>query len=165
MTEQPIAAVARLEELLPGAVQETTVWRGQTTIVVPSERLVEVCTALRDDEWTRFDYLVDVTAVDWLGRSPRFDVVYHLYSIPLGHLLRLKVRVDDGEEVDTLSGVWQLANWGERETYDMFGIVFRGHPDLRRILLPEDWNDGFPLRKDFPIGGYGIWAADHVPFR
>ncbi len=108
---------------------------------------------------------MDVTAVDWDLREPRFDVVYHLYSIPLNHSLRIKVGVDDGEAVPSLTGLWHAANWGERETYDMFGIAFEGHPDLRRILLPEDWEDGFPLRKDFAIGGYGIWAADNVPFR
>ncbi len=163
--EQPVAAVARLEQLLPGVVEKTVVHRGDTTIRVLRERLVEVCAVLRDDEQTNFDYLVDVTAVDWDLREPRFDVVYHLYSIPLNHNLRIKVGVDDGVAVPSLTGLWHAANWGERETYDMFGITFEGHPDLRRILLPEDWEDGFPLRKDFAIGGYGIWAADNVPFR
>jgi NADH-quinone oxidoreductase subunit C len=165
-TEEQLAPTAtRLAELLPGAVLETTVHRGDTTVVVAPERLVEVCTLLRDDEQTRFDYLVDVTAVDWTPRSPRFDVVYHLWSIPLNHALRVKTRAGDEESVPTLSGVWGLADWGERETYDMFGIVFEGHPDPRRILLPEDWEDGFPLRKDYPTGGYGIWASENVPFR
>ncbi|MDQ3855370.1 MAG: NADH-quinone oxidoreductase subunit C [Chloroflexota bacterium] len=113
----------------------------------------------------QFDYLVDVTAVDWLPREPRFDVVYHLHSIPLNASLRLKTRAADLQPVPSVAGIWRLADWGERETYDMFGIRFEGHPDLRRILLPEDWEDGFPLRKDFPIGGYGLWAADNVPFR
>jgi NADH-quinone oxidoreductase subunit C len=164
-SDQPIPAVARLEQLLPGVVLETEVHRGDTAIRVPRERLLEVCRVLRNDEQTHFDYLIDVTAVDWDLREPRFDVVYHLFSIPLNHLLRVKVGVDDLEPVDSLTGIWDLADWGERETYDMFGINFVGHPDLRRILLPEDWEDGFPLRKDFPIGGYGIWAADNVPFR
>lgn len=163
--DQPIPAVARLEQLLPGVVEETIVHRGDTTIRVPRERIVEICAVLRDDEQTNFDYLVDVTAVDWDLREPRFDVVYHLFSIPLNHNLRIKVGVDDGVPVPSLTGLWHSANWGERETYDMFGIPFEGHPDLRRILLPEDWEDGFPLRKDFAIGGYGIWAADNVPFR
>ncbi len=163
--DQPIAAVARLEQLLPGVVMETEVHRGDTTVRVPRERILEVCRVLHEDEQTNFDYLIDVTAVDWDVREPRFDVVYHLYSIPLNHMLRVKVGVDDLQPVDSVTSVWQSANWGEREAYDMFGIRFEGHPDLRRILLPEDWEDGFPLRKDFPIGGYGIWAADNVPFR
>lgn len=163
--EEPIPAVARLEQLLPGVIEETSVYRGDTTIRVPRERIAEVCRILRGDEQTHFDYLIDVTAVDWDVREPRFDVVYHMRSIPLGHALRIKVGVEDGESVPSVTGIWDLANWGERETYDMFGIPFEGHPDLRRILMPEDWEDGFPLRKDYPIGGYGIWAADNVPFR
>lgn len=164
-TDQPIPAMARLEQAFPAVGFEVSVYRGDTTVVVAPERLVEICRFLHDDEQTHFDYLVDVTAVDWPDRVPRFDVVYHLYSIPLNHMLRVKTRVEDGQPVDSLAGVWRLADWGERETYDMFGINFAGHPDLRRILLPEDWEDGFPLRKDFAIGGYGIWAADNVPFR
>lgn len=164
-TEQPLPATRRLKELLPDAVVETTIYHGQTSVVVRLESLLDVCRALKNDERLQFDYLIDVTAVDWLYREPRFDVVYHLYSVPLGHMLRLKTRVADGQEVDSVESIWKLADWGERETYDMYGIVFRGHPDLRRILLPEDWTDGFPLRKDYPLGGYGIWAAEHVPFR
>lgn len=161
----PNPAVARLEELLPGIVEATEVHRGDTTIRVPRERIREVCRLLRDDEQLRFDLLVDVTAVDWNLREPRFDVVYQLFSIPRNDNLRVKLRVDDLQPVDSVTDVWQSANWGERETYDMFGIKFEDHPDLRRILLPEDWEDGFPLRKDYAIGGYGIWAADNVPFR
>ncbi len=157
--------VARLQELVPDAVEAFETHRGDTMVRVALTRVVEVCTVLRDDEQLRFDLLVDVTAVDWDLREPRFDVVYHLVSIPHGQRLRVKVRVEDRQPVDSLTGLWQSANWGERETYDMFGIRFEGHPDLRRILLPEDWEDGFPLRKDYAIGGYGIWAADNVPFR
>lgn len=164
-TEQPIPPVARLQETLPDAVLDVSVYRGDSTVIVAPGRLVEVCRFLRDDEQTRFDYLVDITAVDWPDREPRFDVVYHLYSIPHNYLLRLKAPLEDGQPIDSLTGLWELANFAERETYDMFGIKFEGHPDLRRILLPEDWEDGFPLRKDFAIGGYGIWAADNVPFR
>lgn len=160
-------AAALLRERLPDAVVSAEVHRGDTTVTVAVQSIVEVCALLRDDPELRFDYLVDVTAVDWLerDREPRFDVVYHLYSIPRNDLLRVKVEVADRQPVPTLTGLYASANWGERETYDMFGIPFDGHPDLRRILLPEDWEDGFPLRKDFAQGGYGIWAADNVPFR
>lgn len=158
-------AATRLRDALPDAVVDVGVHRGDTTIVVAAERIVEVCRLLRDDPELRFDYLLDVTAVDWLHREPRFDVVYHLFSISRNDMLRVKIRVEDRQPVDSLAEIFLLANWGERETYDMFGINFAGHPDLRRILLPEDWEDGFPLRKDFAIGGYGIWAADNVPFR
>lgn len=164
--EQPeLPALQRLLQVCGDAVLEVSEHRGDWTAVVAPQRIREICAFLRDDEQTNFNYLIDITAVDWPERELRFEVVYHLFSIPLNHMLRLKARVADGQPVDTVSDIWMLANWAERETYDMFGISFEGHPDLRRILLPEDWEDGFPLRKDYSIGGYGIWAADNVPFR
>jgi NADH-quinone oxidoreductase subunit C len=113
---------------------------------------------LRDTPGLEFDFLTDLTAVDYPARPKRFDVVLHLYSMTQNHRLRVKAAVAEGEEIDTLVPVWKAANWEERECYDMFGIVFHGHPDLRRILLPEDW-EGFPLRKDYPLGGYGTWTS------
>ena len=106
---------------------------------------------LRDAE---FDVCSDVTATDWPPRAERFDVVYCLYSTRLRHRIRLKVRVADGVAVDSVTAVWPSANWLEREVYDMFGIRFAGHPDLRRILMPDEWQ-GHPQRKDYPLEGPG----------
>ena len=121
-----------------------------TTIYVPPGRLVETCSALRDAPELGFDFLVEVTAVDYLPRDPRYEVVYHLVSTSNLLRLRLKVRVPDGGAVPTVSGVWPAAGWPEREVWDMFGISIDGHPDLRRLLMPEDW-EGHPQRKDYPV--------------
>jgi NADH-quinone oxidoreductase subunit C len=123
------------------------------TVVVAKEKIVEVCHFLRDDPKLRFNYLSDVCGVDYFPKAPRFEVVYHLYSIPFKHRIRLKCRIDEGERVPTVVGIWKTANWHERETYDMYGIVFEGHPDLRRIYLWEGF-DGHPMRKDYPLKGY-----------
>ena len=119
-------------------------------IYVPADRLVETCRALRDTPSLAFNVLVEVTAADYLPRSPRFEIVYHLLSVPTRARLRVKVRLGAGESVPTVQNVWRSAAWPEREVYDMFGIVFDGHPDLRRILMPEDW-EGHPARKDYPV--------------
>jgi NADH-quinone oxidoreductase subunit C len=121
-----------------------------TTIYVPADRLVETCTALRDTPELRFDFLVEVTAADYLPRDPRYEVVYHLVSTSNTLRLRLKVRVPDRGAVPTVRGVWPAASWPEREVWDMFGILIDGHPDLRRLLMPEDW-EGHPQRKDYPV--------------
>src|SRR5207248_4851712 len=97
-----------------------------------------------------YNYLSDLTAVDWLDRRPRFDVVYHLLSLTDFVRFRLKLQTDEGEAVPTVTPLWGAANWAEREVWDLFGIEFAGHPDLRRILMPEDW-EGYPLRKDYPV--------------
>ncbi|HNV02712.1 MAG TPA: NADH-quinone oxidoreductase subunit C [Vicinamibacterales bacterium] len=148
------ACVTALQSGLPGAVEHVSVWVGDWTVVVPAGRLVDAATFLRDQAACRFDYLSDLTAVDWLGRDARFDVVLCLYSTALRHRLRVKVRVADGEPVPSVAGLWPAANWLEREVFDMFGITFTGHPDLRRILMPPDWQ-GHPQRKDYPLEGPG----------
>jgi NADH-quinone oxidoreductase subunit C len=119
-------------------------------IYVPADRLVETCRALRDTPSLGFNVLVEVTAADYLPRSPRFEVVYHLLSVSNRARLRVKVRLEAGESVPTVQNVWRSAGWPEREVYDMFGIIVDGHPDLRRILMPEDW-EGHPARKDYPV--------------
>jgi NADH-quinone oxidoreductase subunit C len=121
---------------------------------VPRERIVEVATWLRDAPESRFDFCSDVTAVDWPPRPERFDLVYCLYSVPHRRRVRLKVRLKDGQTAPSVTGVWPAANWFEREVFDMFGIRFDGHPDLRRILMPDDWQ-GHPQRKDYPLEGPG----------
>jgi NADH-quinone oxidoreductase subunit C len=129
------------------AIQDVVRFRGEVTAVVPADRMVEVATFCRDS--LGYSYLSDVSAVDWLDRSPRFDVVYHILSIEHWSRFRLKELVNDGAKPPTLIPVWPGANWAEREVWDLFGIEFDGHPELLRLLLPEGWI-GFPLRKDYP---------------
>jgi NADH-quinone oxidoreductase subunit C len=143
-------ALARLRERFPDAVLSTHDYRGDATAQIDPSALVAICTFLRDDPALAFDFLVDVTAVDLLGSVPRFELVYHLCSLQRHHRLRLKARVsEDDPRIASLTPVWIGANWMERETYDMYGIRFDGHPDLRRIYLYEEFV-GFPLRKDYP---------------
>ena len=122
--------------------------RKQAILTVDRVRLVEIALHLRDDE--KFDMLADLTAVDWPKREKRFDVVLNLYSFSKNERLRLKVWAADAENVPSVVSVWPTANWQEREVFDMFGIVFSGHPNLKRILLPDEWQ-GYPLRKDYDI--------------
>ncbi len=143
-------ALARLRERFPDAVMATHVYRGDATAQITPEALIAICTFLRDDPALAFDFLVDVTAVDLIGTLPRFELVYHLCSLQRLHRLRLKARVpEEDPRIASLTPVWIGANWMERETYDMYGIRFEGHPDLRRIYLYEEFV-GFPLRKDYP---------------
>ncbi|MFB3853252.1 MAG: NADH-quinone oxidoreductase subunit C [Vicinamibacterales bacterium] len=137
-----------------GASAQVSWWVGDWSVIVPLERLLEAAAIARDDPAMSFDFCSDVTATDWPARPERFDVVYSLYSTRHRHRLRLKVRVADGQAVPSVSGVWPAANWLEREVFDMFGIRFAGHPDLRRILMPEEWQ-GHPQRKDYPLEGPG----------
>jgi NADH-quinone oxidoreductase subunit C len=142
-----------LEAAMPG-VATVSYWVGDWTLIVAIDRLIAVLTWLRDAPSARFDFCSDVTAVDWPPRAERFDVVYTLYSVPYRRRARVKVRVTDGEPVPTATGVWPASNWLEREVYDLFGIRFAGHPDLRRILMPDEWQ-GHPQRKDYPLEGPG----------
>ena len=135
-------------------MDQVSYWVGDWTLIVPAARLLDVAAYLRDTPGAQFDFCSDVTATDWPPRERRFDVIYCLYSIALRHRVRLKVRAGDGESVPSVSGVWPAANWLEREVFDMFGIRFDGHPDLRRILMPDDWQ-GHPQRKDYPLEGPG----------
>ena len=144
------AIIATLQPVLPGATYETGASVDFPTIYVPADRLVQTCKALQDAPSLRFNVLIEVTAADYYPRDPRFEVVYHLLSTSNRLRLRLKVRVGASGSVPTVQGVWRSAGWLERETWDMFGIVFDGHPDLRRLLMPEDW-EGHPARKDYPV--------------
>ncbi len=148
VTEPPL--LTRLRERFPEAVIATHAYRGDATAEIAPATLLDVCTFLRDDPESAFDFLADVTAVDYIGTAPRFELVYHLRSIARGQRVRLKTRVsEESPRVASLTSVWRGANWLERETYDMYGIVFDGHPDLRRIYLYEEFQ-GHPLRKDYP---------------
>jgi NADH-quinone oxidoreductase subunit C len=148
----PEAVLARVATILPALTPlPLDEMRGQAVVTAPASALPDALRTLRDDAELRFDLLADLTAVDYLGRTPRFEVVYQLQSIPHRHRLRVKTAVDGPEpQVPTASGVWKSALWAEREAYDMFGIRFAGHPDLRRILMYPEFQ-GHPLRKDYPL--------------
>jgi NADH-quinone oxidoreductase subunit C len=144
--------IERLRADMGGAVSEVREFRGQLSVRVDRAQIVDVARFLRDDPELSFNFLENLCGVDYLGRTPRFEVVYHLLSHKNRRRVCLKVGVpEDDLSVPTLTGLWATANWQERETYDMFGITFTGHPNLYRILMPEDWV-GHPLRKDVPLG-------------
>jgi NADH-quinone oxidoreductase subunit C len=140
--------VGRVRAKFGAALTEAIEDRKQAILTVECERLAVISIYLRDEE--KFDLLSDLTAVDWPKREKRFDVVLNLYSFAKNERLRVKAHAGDGEQVPSVSGVWPTANWLEREAYDMFGIVFAGHPNLTRILLPDEWQ-GYPLRKNYDI--------------
>ena len=146
------ALLALVQESVPGAqVEAVPGVDAQLTVYVSRDHLPAVARALRERHDLRFDLLVDLTAVDFLPREPRFEIVYMLVSIEQRARLRLKVRLDGADaHLASVSSVWPAANWLEREVWDLFGVVFDGHPDPRRLLMPEDW-EGFPLRKDYPV--------------
>ena len=151
------ALVREIAAVLPDAVLEAVEFAGQVTATVAAERIVQVCRACK--ERLGFKFLVDLTAVDWMERPEgRFDVVYWVHRFSDSERLRLRVRVADGVEVPSVTGVWKVANWMEREVFDMFGVYFAAHPNLERILTWEGFN-GHPLRKDFPIEGVDTGAA------
>jgi NADH-quinone oxidoreductase subunit C len=164
------STVAFLREWSPDALVDATERLGETTIIVRPDAVVEVCRALRDDPALQYNFLSTITAVDWLEREPRYDLVYHLMSLSSGAVLRLKIQIGDDEqpqpEAPSVTSVWPAANWYEREVFDLFGIRFAGHPDLRRIEMPDDWV-GHPLRKDYPLTGIQLpephWGGQ-VPF-
>jgi NADH-quinone oxidoreductase subunit C len=139
-----------LGKLLGPKLQAKTEFRGETTYTIAPSDLREIAKLCRDD--LSFDYLIDITSIDNAGEDPRFEIVYELYSMTLAVHLRLKLKIGEEEEVDTVSDIWPTANWHEREIYDMMGIKFTGHPDLRRILMWDGY-PFFPLRKEFPLEG------------
>lgn len=146
------AVLDRLSQKFAHAIVSSHARLGNETVVIHAEDLVSVCEFLRDDAQCKMNMLIDVTAVDWPEREPRFDVVYHVYSLEKKHRLRLKVQVPvEKPNVQTITTVWKGANWFERETYDMYGIIFEGHPNLTRVLLYPEFR-GHPLRKDYEIG-------------
>jgi NADH-quinone oxidoreductase subunit C len=135
------------------AIVEHAEFRGELTIVIRKERIVEVCRFLKNEPSLQFGLLADLCGIDMATPANRFGVVYNLYSLERHHRVRLKVFVEESEpKLQTVTGVWGTANWHERETFDMFGIVFEGHPDLRRMYLPDEF-EYHPLRKDFPLMG------------
>jgi NADH-quinone oxidoreductase subunit C len=152
---EPPPYLATLQAAIPGSVTAVSYWVGDWTIIVPAAQILEVARHLRDAPDALFDFCSDVTATDWPPRKEgRFDVVYCLYSTTHRRRVRVKTIVGADQPLASVTGVWPAANWLEREVYDMFGVNFTGHPDRRRILMPEDWQ-GFPQRKDYPLEGPG----------
>lgn len=152
--KDPQTIVGIIREAYPQALGRTYPVKDAMVVEVKKEFLLELSRFLHDDPRLNFDYLSFVTAIDYPDNENRFEVVYQLYSVGMGHKLRMKVPVDEYDaEVASVTPVWESAHLLEMEVYDMFGIVFTNHPDLRRIYMPEDW-DGHPLRKDYPLRGY-----------
>ncbi len=143
----------KLKEKFPQVNFVDTVYREELTITLPKENIVEVCGFIKTDPDLEFVYCEDITAVDWAKRTNRFTVVYHIFSLKHNFRICLKAEVDEKDcNIDSVSSIWKAANWQERETYDMYGIKFNNHPDLRRMYMPEDF-EYYPLRKDFPLMG------------
>jgi NADH-quinone oxidoreductase subunit C len=152
--------IRRLRARFSEAIGEATLDRKQAIVVVQPGRFLDVCDYLRTEE--KFDFLTDLTAVDWYGREKRFDLILNLYSFSHNQRLRLKVPLGEDAHCPSVAGLWGTANWLERECFDMFGIVFDGHPDLRRILLPDGWK-GHPLRKDYDILQQDVaWVKENL---
>jgi len=145
--------VTTIKEKFPQAVEETVCFRDEHTIRVKREHLLEVSRFLKEDPATTFNFLSDLCGVDYMGREPRFEVVYHLYSMEHKHRLRMKVSLSESDlSIPSVVSIWKTANWHERECFDLLGITFSDHPDLTRILTPDGFTD-HPLRKDFPLRG------------
>ena len=158
-TPSPIAAALKREH--SNWVSEVIEALGETTIIVPREHILAACVFLKSAPGLEFNFLADLCGFDrGPEEEPRFEVNYHLFSTTKLHRVRLKVLLnEDNPHLATVTGVWRTANWHERETYDLFGVIFDDHPDLRRILLPDDWQ-GHALRKDFPLRGYEPYSLE-----
>ena len=141
------ALAERFADAIAGGHDE----KGELTLFIAPAAIAEVCRFLKHEQ--QFNRLSGITGVDWWPADPRFEVVYLLHSLPRNERLLLKCRVGETEEIESVTGVWRSANWYERETFDLFGVRFRNHPDLRRIMMPADWQ-GHPLRKDYPVHGH-----------
>ncbi len=152
------AVAAALETRFPGAVTGGHIEHNEPTLFIAPAQIVEVCRFLKDEQ--SFVRLSAITAVDWLPADPRFEVIYLLHSLDHNERLRLKCWLAESDcEIDSVTGVWRAADWYEREVFDLFGVQFRNHPELRRILMPTDW-EGHPLRKDYPVHGYKYTYQD-----
>jgi NADH-quinone oxidoreductase subunit C len=145
-------AVKRLKERFPDSILDTKTFRDEFSVTVQKKDILEICKFLYSDPDLQYQMLTDLCGVDYLPESPRFEVVYLLYSMKNQQRLRVKIRVAESESVSSVESIWKAANWLEREVYDLFGIPFDNHPDLRRILLWDGY-EGNPLRKDFPVEG------------
>ncbi|RJQ22188.1 MAG: NADH-quinone oxidoreductase subunit C [Nitrospiraceae bacterium] len=149
----PLEIAEKLRDKFPLEVVDIKTFRDQVSVSVKRERITDICHFLNGEPDIRMNFLSDLCGVDYPGRKPRFEVVYNLYSLKYNSRLILKALIpEDDPSIESVVPIWNGANWHEREACDMYGIIFNGHPDLRRILMPEDW-EGFPLRKDYPLKG------------
>ena len=145
-------AVKKLQEKFPASVLEVKTFRDEINVTIQKKEILEICKFLYSDPDLQYQMLTDLCGVDFLPEQPRFEVVYLLYSMKAQQRLRLKIKVGESESVSSVESIWKAADWLEREVYDLFGITFDNHPDLRRILLWDGY-EGYPLRKDFPVEG------------
>lgn len=149
-TEGERITLVKLRERFGDGIIDTHSFRNDDTAIVKKDLIVDICTYLKKDRLMQYNFLMDLTAVDYSNRNPRFEIVYHLYSLEINQRVRIKVLISEDDcKINTVITVWKGANWFEREVYDMYGIVFIGHPNLKRILLYEGF-EGYPLRKDYP---------------
>jgi len=140
----------KLREKFPKKIKETSAIYGDETVVIDRDSLIEILTFLKNKPY-EFNMLLDLTCVDYIGQDPRFEMVYHLFSLPKNNRLRIKTRLPERDlNIESLTSIWKNANWLEREVYDMFGVCFIGHPDLRRLFMYDGF-EGYPLRKDYPL--------------
>lgn len=154
---EPKEIAERIKDKFPLDVQDITSFSDQVSVSVKRDKIIDICRYLAEDPEIRMDFLSDLCGVDYPEREFRFEVVYNLYSLTYRHRIRLKALIpEESAFIDSVVPIWSGANWHERETCDMYGIVFQGHPDLRRILMPEDW-EGYPQRKDYPLKGPEGW--------
>ena len=144
--------VKKLKEKFPGSILEVTTFRGEVTAIVSKGEIFEICKFLHSDPDLQYRLLTDLCGLDFFPQTPRFGVVYLVYSMKSNQRLRVKTRVGETESIPSVESIWKVANWYEREAYDLFGIPFENHPDLRRILLWDGY-EGHPLRKDYPAEG------------
>ncbi|HEY9187018.1 MAG TPA: NADH-quinone oxidoreductase subunit C [Ignavibacteria bacterium] len=145
--------INKLKEKFQDFIEEIIDYSNELTFVISKNKILDVCYFLKNNEDLKFDYLVDICGVDRFKKENRFEVVYNIWSEKLKYRIRLRIKVDEKDlQLDSVTSIWKSADWYERETYDMFGIVFLNHPDLRRIYMPEEF-EYFPLRKDFPLIG------------
>lgn len=144
--------IKKLDERFKDYILEIKTFRGETTLIVSKREIYEISKFLYSDPELQYNMLTDLCGVDYFPKTPRFEIVYHLYSFKNNQRLRLKTRVEEGESVASVESIWKAANWYEREVFDLFGIRFESHPDLRRILLWDGF-EGHPLRKDYPLEG------------
>ena len=152
-TENLVDLAAHIEARMPDAVRSTQIIVGELTVLAERDHILALLRFLRDDQQCNFETLIDICGVDYPGRSERFELVYHLLSMRMNHRVRVRIRADEETAVASSVAIWPAANWFEREAFDMYGIQFSEHPDLRRILTDYGF-EGFPLRKDFPLTGH-----------
>ncbi len=154
---EPLEIAEKIKNKFLQEILDISQFRDQVSVTIKRDKIIDICRYLYEDPDIRMDFLSDLCGVDYPERKPRFEIVYNLCSLKHGHRIRIKALIpEDNPSIDSVVSIWSSANWHEREACDMFGIVFNGHPDLRRILMPEEWS-GFPLRKNYPLQGIEGW--------